>query len=96
MPAVRLTQRGGCVNNRAYLRTITAQVRSWPAYMRVHTRLAAPPNEDDDLYQRVRARVLWWINDMCFKAPEQLGERYYEAMADDVARLATGREEEEA
>lgn len=36
----------------------------------------------------IKARVSWWINDMCFKAPEQLTEGYYEHMANDVADLA--------
>lgn len=46
--------------------------------------------------EEIRARVLWWINDMAFKAPEQIGEHYYESMAEDIACMAVGEETDAA
>jgi hypothetical protein len=44
----------------------------------------------------VKQRVLWWLNDAAFKAPEQLTEHYYECMAEDIACLAVGEESDAA
>lgn len=34
-------------------------------------------------------RVEWWLNDMAFKAPEQLTNWYYFCMARDIMQVAT-------
>lgn len=45
-----------------------------------------------DEWQSVHDRVLWWIEDAAFKAPEQLTAHYYECMASDIANTATGEQ----
>lgn len=44
--------------------------------------------EQQIIWERVHDRVLWWVTDAAFKAPEVLTEHYYECMAQDIADFA--------
>lgn len=48
------------------------------------------------LWEEVRGRVDWWINDMAYRPPEVLtgryGVHYFKCMAEDIANHAVDEE----
>jgi hypothetical protein len=44
--------------------------------------------EEKEAFEQIRKQVLWWITDMSYKAPEQLGEGYWELMSRQIAAFA--------
>lgn len=45
------------------------------------------------IWDLVEGRVGWWLEDMAFKAPEQLTPHYFMCMRRDIADHAVGKDD---